>query len=103
MSGRTWSPEQRQRVLAELRLPAIVQQLTKRDVYTFTNSVRLQDGSLRQEQLQFSYQDRETLFYCMSDITVQFIHENAQLADLAAARSWLRIKLTSLNLISCPA
>ena len=79
-------PEQRQRVLAELRLPAIVQQLTKRDVYTFTNSVRLQDGSLRQEQLQFSYQDRETLFYCMSDITVQFIHENAQLADLAAAK-----------------
>jgi signal transduction histidine kinase/ActR/RegA family two-component response regulator len=63
-----------------------MKQLTQQDVFTFTNSVRLPDGSLRQEQLQFSYQDAETLFYCMSDITVQFTHENAQLAELAAAK-----------------
>ena len=81
-------PEQRERVLLQTTIPAIQKNLAEKPVYTVTHAVQLQNGSLRQKQLQFFYVNavKETIFYSMSDITEQFDHENEQLAALAAAK-----------------
>lgn len=81
-------PEQEQRVRRELSIPFIQKQLEQQDVYICMQSTRLADGTIRQKEIKFSYLDdvRETIFYCMSDITERFAHERKQIAALEAAK-----------------
>ena len=81
-------PEQKEHVARELRLDSILEHLSRDRVYICTHSVRLDDGTIRQKQLQFFFLTsvRETIFYSMNDITRQFAHENAQIAKLAEAK-----------------
>jgi PAS domain S-box-containing protein len=81
-------PSQRDQVLRRITMPVILDRLSQKDVYTVTNAIRLADGSLRQKQIQFFYQGegKEIVFYGMSDITDQFMKENLQIANLAAAK-----------------
>lgn len=81
-------PEQREHVLKAISVPVIVSNLASSEVYTCTNTVRLPNGTIRQKELKFSYLNdiRETLFYCMSDITDQFVQENEQIKELAEAK-----------------
>ena len=81
-------PEQRERAKDELSLPVILEKLSQQDVYICRQTTCLPDGTLQQKEVKFSYLNevRETIFYCMSDITEQFTHEHQQIAALEAAR-----------------
>ena len=80
--------EQEERVKDELSLSVILEKLQQQEVYICTQATRLPDGSVRQKELKFSYLNdvRETIFYCMSDITERFVHEHKQIAALKAAK-----------------
>lgn len=80
--------EQQEQAREELRLPVILQQLAEHDTYTVRQTIRRENGVIRQKELKFSYLNEvgETIFYCMSDITEQFEHEHAQIAALRQAK-----------------
>ena len=81
-------PGQGERVLKETTIPVIVAELAKAEVYSCSYTVRLPNGSVRQKELKFSYLNsvHETVFYCMTDVTDQFVRENEQIRELAAAK-----------------
>lgn len=81
-------PEQAERVKKELNIPAIREKLAQQAVYITTQTTRLPDGAVRQKEIKFSYLNevKDTIFYCMSDITEQFVHEHKQIAALKAAK-----------------
>ena len=80
--------EQQEQARENLRLFVILQQLAEHDTYTVRQTIRLENGVIRQKELKFSYLNevRETIFYCMSDITEQFEHEHAQIEALKRAK-----------------
>lgn len=79
---------QREQIVRRIALPVILDRLAQKSVYTVTNAIHMTDGSIRQKQIQFFYQpdNKEIVFYGMSDITDQFMKENLQIANLAAAK-----------------
>lgn len=81
-------PDQRERVLRETSISVIMAYLAQADVYSCTHTIKLPNGVIRQKELKFSYLNnvRETVFYCLSDITAQFVRENEQIAELTEAK-----------------
>lgn len=80
--------EQQGKARYELSLPVILAKLEKQAVYACRQTVQRTDGSFQQKEIKFAYLNevRETIFYCMSDITEQFTRDHEQIAALEAAR-----------------
>ena len=80
--------DQRHQVLKCLTIQRIKDKLATMPVYNFNVAVSMEDGTIRQKQIQFSYLNdvRETIFYCVIDTTEQFVKQNEQLAKLAQAK-----------------
>ena len=78
---------QRREVVRALSLAKILQELNSGNPYVYTVNV-LVDGQLRRDRIAFSWLDdrRETVFYCMSDITREVEKEEQQIKELRAAK-----------------
>ena len=81
-------PEDKERVNNGITLAAISKELAGQELFTFTNAVKDQDGKVHQKLFQFAYLDekQDTIFYCMTDVTGQFVKEKERIAELQAAK-----------------
>ena len=80
-------PEQRESVRASLRLENLVAELEKAELFPFAYSMYNKEGAVLQKLMQYSYLDenRDTIFFCKSDVTKQYEAEHAQIDKLNAA------------------
>lgn len=80
--------EKREETIRALQIGSVVAELQKGTGFALSCSLRSSEGSMRQKLFQMSYLDdaRDTIFFCMSDITRQTEHERKQIEILAAAR-----------------
>jgi PAS domain S-box-containing protein len=80
--------EQQEETLRMLRISSVVKELQKETGFSLSCGLHGSGGALRQKLFQMSYLDsaKDTIFFCMSDITKQTEHERQQIEILAAAR-----------------
>lgn len=81
-------PEERERVRQLLQIDHIVQGLAKKELYYFVTTTAKEDGCFYKTRFQMVYQDenKDAIFYCISDITESVQHEQEQIAQLQAAK-----------------
>lgn len=81
-------PDQRDNVRTSLRYEKVLERLDENDIYSFSYSMISADGTIKQKLLQFMYLDenRDTIFFCKSDITRQYQQENEQIERLREAK-----------------
>jgi len=80
-------PDQRETVRSTLQIENLVARLGETEVFPFTYSMFNKEGKTLQKLMQFSYLDdnRDTIFFCKSDITKQYQAEHEQIEKLNAA------------------
>ena len=88
LSGAFFLPERRESARRALSVRTITGKLRETGVYSYSFAMRRDNGDLRYKQFQFSWLDesRNTVFYCLSDITKQTAEEQRQIAELQAAK-----------------
>ena len=81
-------PEKRAGVREALQIAKIREKLGETDIYPFVYSMTGREGKTKKKLLQFSYLDenRDTVFFCKSDITTQYENEQKQMDALRSAK-----------------
>jgi signal transduction histidine kinase/ActR/RegA family two-component response regulator len=84
--GRTL--EDRQKLFDALCIEEVTKQLAAAETYVSAFSVQLSDGRIARKQFAFSWLDdsRDTIFFCLSDITAQYETAQRQIKELSDAR-----------------
>ena len=79
-------PEQKERVMAKIGLPHIIERLEEASTYFFMFSL-MENGKIRRKKLQFAYLDdnKELIMFTRSDITEIYENEQTQLRRIAHA------------------
>jgi signal transduction histidine kinase/CheY-like chemotaxis protein/PAS domain-containing protein len=80
--------EQTQTLLAALRLETVTEQLERQKDYIYAFTVQLSEQQTARKQFVFSWLDqrRDTIFFCLSDITAQYETAQRQIQELSAAK-----------------
>jgi signal transduction histidine kinase/CheY-like chemotaxis protein len=80
--------EDRQKLFDALCIKKVTRQLAAAETYVSAFSVQLSDGRTARKQFAFSWLDdsRDTIFFCLSDITAQYETAQRQIKELSDAR-----------------